>query len=53
MLLFYGVIKDLEDFGYVVVNDFEGSGENLIVDFKIMRKIRKYYLKGLIWFFYG
>ena len=48
--LLYGAAKDLEDSGHAAVNDFEGSGENLIPDFKTTRKIRKHHLKGLIRF---
>lgn len=51
--LLYGATKDLEDSGHVAVNDFEGSGENLIADFKTTRKTRKHHLKGLIRFPHG
>lgn len=51
--LLYGATKDLEDSGHVAVNDFEGSGENLIPDFKKTKKTRKHHLKGLIRFPHG
>lgn len=51
--LLYGATKDLEDSGHVAVNDFEGSGEKLIPDFKKTRKTRKHHLKGLIRFPHG
>ena len=46
--LLYGATKDLEDSGHVAVNDFKGSGEKIIPDFKKTRKTRKHHLKGLV-----
>lgn len=51
MFFFYGVFKDVEYFGKIIVDDNKRSIDFFDGNFKLKRKVKKYYFKGLCGFF--